>query len=73
MKNGQVIVNFVPAREQITVILTKPLTAKLFLPFRRKLGVSSIAESNSSSVQSYFSSNDAPVIGDSSSTGNTMK
>lgn len=36
--------NFVHAAKQIVDIITKPITSKLFLPFRRKLGVFSVSE-----------------------------
>lgn len=40
VQTGQVLVNFVPASDQLAAIL-KPMTDKQFLPFRRKLGVMS--------------------------------
>lgn len=39
VQSGQVIVNFLCAPVQIVIILTKPLTKKVFLHLRKKLGV----------------------------------
>lgn len=44
MAAGQVLVNCVPTTEELTDILTKPLTEKHFVPFRKKLGVTSLHE-----------------------------
>lgn len=44
VENRQVIVNFVPPPDQVADILTKPLTEKVFVHFRKKLGVMSFTD-----------------------------
>lgn len=41
---GEIVVNFVPANEQVANILTKPLTEKYFVPCEKKLRVFSDKE-----------------------------
>lgn len=46
VKNGQVLVNFVSVTDLKTYIMTKPLLANPFPPFRRTLWVWSVSEPN---------------------------
>lgn len=44
VKYGHVLVNFVPSSEHVVYILTKPLTEKMFVTCRKKLGIFFVAE-----------------------------
>lgn len=39
VNSSDVLVNFVPVIEQVADILTTPLTEKIFVPCRNKLGI----------------------------------
>lgn len=43
-QNGQIMVNFLPATEQVDDILTKSLTDKAFCHFQNKFGVMSFMD-----------------------------
>lgn len=45
-QSGHVIVNFLPASDQIADILTKPLTEKVFVHFKKNLGVVSLTDAH---------------------------